>query len=184
MPKHRPYQRPDVVEADVSSTAHEGARLAPQHQVLSRTHARSILHPAANELGRVYIDPSIITRVCILTELSLSDVFVLPTGPVPDDPVEQVSLKGVEKYVHVDFSSEGKVTVELRVLVRYGPPIRSSAALFQEKVERRIEASTGLEVARVDIKVDGLYQPTEPATLPPPEENQPRQIEHQQDSGS
>jgi uncharacterized alkaline shock family protein YloU len=137
-----------------------------------------------NELGRVYIDAGIISRVCVLPEIALSDVFVLPNGPVPPEPSEQVARKGIEKYVHVDFTSEGEVTVELRVMVRYGPPIRSSAALFQEKVERRIEASTGLKVARIDIKVDGIYQPAEPASLPPPAEKQTRQIEHNQDSGS
>jgi uncharacterized alkaline shock family protein YloU len=127
-----------------------------------------------NELGRVYIEPSIITRICVLPELALSDVFVLPNGPVPNDPYEQVTRKGVDRYVHVDFTPEGEVRIELRLLVRHGPPIRSSAALFQDKITRRVEASTGLQISRIDVKIDGVYQPSEPAQLPPPDEQRLR----------
>jgi uncharacterized alkaline shock family protein YloU len=138
-----------------------------------------------NELGRVYIEPTIISRVCVLPELALSSVFVLPNGPVPKDSIEQLSHKGVDKYVHVDFTEEGKVKVELRLMVRYGPPIRSSAALFQQKVSRRVEASTGLEVAQIDVKIDGIYQPAEPASLPaPPKESEKLRIEGRQESGA
>jgi len=129
-----------------------------------------------NDLGRVYIDPAIITRLCVLPELALSDAFVPPKdGPVPDDPYAQVTRKGVERYVQVDFNDQGEVLLSLNLLVRYGPPIRSSAAHFQEKVIRRIEASTGLKVAKVDMKVDGIYRPTSPAQLPPAKE--PKKIE-------
>lgn len=132
-----------------------------------------------NELGRVYIDPGIITRLCVLPELALSDAFVPPRdGPVPDDPLSQVARKGVERYVQVDFNDAGEVLLSLHLLVRYGPPIRSSAALFQEKIIRRIEASTGLKVAKVDMKVDGIYRPTSPAQLPPSKE--PKKIEMDQ----
>ena len=132
-----------------------------------------------NELGRVYIDPTIITRLCVLPELSLSDAFVPPRdGPVPDDPYAQVTRKGVERYIQVDFNDEGEVILSLNLLVRYGPPIRSSAARFQEKVIRHIEASTGLKVAKVDMKVDGIYRPSGPAQLPPAKE--PKKIEMEQ----
>ena len=135
------------------------------------------------ELGRVYIEPNIISRVCVLPELALSNVFVLPNGPVPSDPLEQVSRKGVDKYIHVDFTAKGEVVVELRLLVRYGPSIRSSAALFQEKVRRRIEASTGLKVSRIDVKIDGVHQPAQPTPLPAPAE-QPLRLESGADTGS
>jgi len=132
----------------------------------------------ATELGRVYVEPTIITRICVLPELALSNVFVLPNGPVPEDPIEQVTRKGVDRYVHVEFTQEGEVMIELRLLVRHGPPIRSSAALFQEKIARRVEASTGLKASRVDVKVDGIYQPSKPAELPSPEEHKPLRIEN------
>jgi uncharacterized alkaline shock family protein YloU len=137
-----------------------------------------------SELGRIYIDPSIVTRLCILPELSLSDVFVLPSGPVSSDPVEQVNRKGVDRYLHVDFSAEGQVMIETRLLVRYGPSIRSSAALFQEKIIRRVETATGLKVARVDMKIDGIFRPPAPTALPAPADNRVLQIEDRRESGS
>ncbi len=137
-----------------------------------------------SELGRIYIDPSIVIRLCVLPELGLSDVFVLPNGPVPSEPVEQVNRKGVDRYIHVDFNPEGQVLVETRLMVRYGPSIRTSAALFQEKVVRRIEASTGLKVARVDIKIDGVFRPTPPTALPGPGESRTLQLEDRREAGS
>ena len=140
----------------------------------------------ANELGRVYIEPTLISRVCVLPELALSNVFVLPNGPVPRDPFEQLSHKGVDRYIHVDFTEEGKVKIELRLMVRYGPPIRSSAALFQDKITRRVQVSTGLDVDQVDVKIDGIYQPAEPAQLPAPspESGDRLQLENKKESGN
>ena len=136
------------------------------------------------DLGKVYIDPTIITRLCVLPELGLSDVFVLPNGPVSNEPVELVNRKGVDRYVHVEFNPDGLVMVELRLLVRYGPSIRSSAALFQDKVIRRVEASTGLKVARVDVKIDGIYRPPAPASLPAPAEHRALPFEEARESSS
>lgn len=137
-----------------------------------------------SELGRVYIDPGIITRLCVLPELALSDVFVMPNGPISNEPVEMVNRKGVDRYVHVEFNADGMVMIDLRLMVRYGPSIRSSAALFQEKVVRRIEASTGLKVARVDVKIDGIFRPPEPAALPAPPERNAIPYEDVQESGT
>jgi len=137
-----------------------------------------------SELGRVYIDPGIITRLCVLPELALSDVFVLPNGPISNEPVEMVNRKGVDRYVHVEFNADGMVMIEMRLMVRYGPSIRSSAALFQEKVVRRIEASTGLKVARVDVKIDGIFRPPEPAALSAPPERGAIAYEDVQESGT
>lgn len=134
-------------------------------------------------LGKVYIDPSIVTRLCILPELSLSDVFVLPNGPVPSLPLEQVNRKGVDRYVHVEFDPEGRVLVEVRLLVRYGPSIRSSATVLQENLLRRVETSTGLRVTKIDIKIDGIFRPVEPTVLPAPESGRALQIEDRRESG-
>jgi uncharacterized alkaline shock family protein YloU len=136
------------------------------------------------ELGKVYIDPSIITRLCVLPEMGLSDVFVLPNGPVSNEPVDLVNRKGVDRYVQVEFNPDGLVMIELRLMVRYGPSIRSSAALFQEKVIRRVEASTGLKVARVDVKIDGIYRPPAPAALPAPAETRALPYEDVRESNS
>ena len=130
-----------------------------------------------NELGRIYIEPGIVTRLCVLPELALSKVFVLPSGPLSTDPADQVNRKGVDRHVHVDFTPEGEVMVEIRLLVRYGPSIRTSAAIFQEKVGKRVEATTGLRAKRVDVKVDGIYRQTETTALPPPAPSEPRAIE-------
>jgi uncharacterized alkaline shock family protein YloU len=138
------------------------------------------------ELGKVYIDPTMITRLSILPELALSDVFVLPNGPVSSEPLEIVNRKGADRYIHVEFNGDGMVMVELRLLVRYGPSIRSSAALFQDKITRRVEASTGLKVARVDVKIDGIYRPTPPVALPAPSgiDNRALPYEEAEESGS
>jgi uncharacterized alkaline shock family protein YloU len=133
----------------------------------------------SNDMGKVYIEPSIVTRLCIMPELSLSGEFVLPSGPVSEDPVDQVTRKGVDRYILVDFNQEGEVIIEVRLLVRYGPSIRASAALFQEKLIRKVESATGLHVARVDIKVDGIFRPVPVAAgLPSPREESRLQLEN------
>jgi uncharacterized alkaline shock family protein YloU len=137
-----------------------------------------------SELGKIFIDPSVVTRLCVVPELSLSDVFVLPNGPVPTEPVEQINRKGVDRYIQVQFNAEGEVLIEIRLLVRYGPSIRASAALFQDKVIRRVENATGLKVGRVDIKIDGIFRPAPPTALLSGTENRPLQLEDRREAGA
>lgn len=133
-----------------------------------------------NEIGRVYIDANIINRLCILPELSLSSELLLPNGPVSSEPSEQVARKGTDRYVHVDFTTDGQVVIDLRLLIRYGPTIHSSAASFQEKLVRRIEATTGLTVSRVDVKIDGIFRsPDQLPALEGPSAAAPAQLESQ-----
>ena len=136
------------------------------------------------ELGKVYIEPAIVTRLCVLPELAASREFVLPNGPVPEDPSEQVNRKGVDRYILVDFTEEGEVMLELRLLVRYGPSVCAAAAVLQEKVAKRVENSTGLKVTKVDVKVDGVFRPAEPTALPTPKGESTLQIESNRNTGS
>ena len=55
--------------------------------------------------------------------------------------------------------TEGDATVSMNVVIDYGESIPDVAQAIRENVIRRIEGTTGLHVASVDIAVTDLYFP-------------------------
>jgi uncharacterized alkaline shock family protein YloU len=60
--------------------------------------------------------------------------------------------------VSVDIT-DGDATVEMNVIIDYGESIPDVAQAIRDNVIRRIEGTTGLHVASVDISVSDLYFP-------------------------
>jgi len=110
-----------------------------------------------NELGRIYIDSSIIRQV-ILPEIIASKTF-RPLGasseladanpPVP---------KSLEKTVKID-DKDGKVDATVSVGVKYGTSIWDEATKVQKQIRQAVESKTGLKVENVTLNVEQVYLP-------------------------
>ena len=55
-----------------------------------------------------------------------------------------------------DPDAPGSVAVDLRLVVRFGPPVRRVALDVRERVARALIAQAGVEASRVDISIDDL----------------------------
>jgi uncharacterized alkaline shock family protein YloU len=70
-------------------------------------------------------------------------------------PQDTRKRKNLAKGIRVDVS-EGKVSVEMDVVMDYGKDFREVGRKVQEEVRRAVEGMTGWEVTRVDINVVGV----------------------------
>lgn len=81
---------------------------------------------------------------------------------------EMLGKKNLTKGVKVTVK-ENSVFVELEIIVDYGVKVPDVCAAIQESVAKGIETMTGLEVAEINIAVQGVKFP-EPAVPAPAEE--------------
>ena len=81
-------------------------------------------------------------------------------GTSTRDLISKLGKKNLSKGVKVDVL-DGVVTVSLSLNLRFGKNIMEVSSRVQEKVKAAIENMTGLEVADVNIKVEGVDEDIE-----------------------
>jgi uncharacterized alkaline shock family protein YloU len=70
--------------------------------------------------------------------------------------VQKGARKGVARAVDVAAGEDGSLTVTIHVQVVYGSKLRAVATGVQEAVADALASQVGVEVAAVDVYVDGL----------------------------
>ncbi len=74
--------------------------------------------------------------------------------------LELLSKKSVQKGIKVQI--EGQiVSLETHILVNYGAKIPDVALAIEEKTKEAVESMTGMQVARVNVHVEGIHFPSE-----------------------
>lgn len=63
---------------------------------------------------------------------------------------------GIESFqdIKVEILTNGEVIVSIPIIIEYGKEISSISYEVQEKVRKDIEELTGLEVAKVDVRIE------------------------------
>lgn len=77
------------------------------------------------------------------------------SGTLSEEVMSKIGKKTLHKGVQVEMI-EGKVRVQLNIIVDYGTKIHEVSALVQENVKIAIESMTGLEVEMVNVCVEGI----------------------------
>lgn len=77
------------------------------------------------------------------------------SGTLSEEVMAKIGKKSLHKGVHVEMV-ENKVHVQLNIIVDYGTKIHEVSKLVQENVKIAIESMTGLEVAAVNVIVEGI----------------------------
>jgi uncharacterized alkaline shock family protein YloU len=124
------------------------------------------------ERGTTSIAEVVVTKVAGIAAREVTGVHRLGTGVsraigavTQRLQVSDVSTQGVNVEV-----TESDARVWMSVIIDYGESIPDVAQAIRDNVVRRIEATTGLHCAAVDIAVTDLYFPgddDEPATPAP-----------------
>lgn len=70
--------------------------------------------------------------------------------------VQKGARKGAARAVDVVTAEDGQVSVTIHVQVRYGMKLREVARCVQEQVSDALVSQVGVEVAAVDVFIDGL----------------------------
>jgi uncharacterized alkaline shock family protein YloU len=121
------------------------------------------------ERGTTTIAEVVVTKVAGIAAREVAGVHRLGTavsrafGAVTQRlQVSDVSTQGVNVEV-----AESDARVSMSVIIDYGESIPDVAQAIRDNVVRRIEATTGLHCAAVDIAVTDLYFPGDDEAEPP-----------------
>jgi uncharacterized alkaline shock family protein YloU len=73
--------------------------------------------------------------------------------------MQKGARKGASRAVDVVVGEDGTLTATIHVQVEYGRKLRQVACEVQQAVEEALASQVGLDVAAVDVYVDGLVFP-------------------------
>ena len=95
---------------------------------------------------------------CLAAQAAQSCYGVAALTPAgAGEEIKSFILRGNQKNKGVRVSEEdGKLVIELHIMVGYGLNIQSIVASISHRVCHTVERSTGLKVARINICVDDI----------------------------
>lgn len=111
----------------------------------------------AKGIGSVKIADDVVSKIAALAALEIDGVSAM-AGGFTSDNIEKVSPKNIQKSSKI-FLSDGKVRVDMSILMNYSYNIPSTSKLVQDKVKSSIESMTGLDVTDVNVRVAGITMP-------------------------
>ena len=107
-----------------------------------------------SSMGEVKIADEVVAIIAALAATEVEGVASM-AGNITNELISRLGMKNLSKGVKVDVL-EGVVTVSLALNMKYNYSIMDVSAKVQEKVKSAVENMTGLEVADVNVKVEGV----------------------------
>lgn len=108
-----------------------------------------------DELGCIHISEDVLAVTAAAAALEVEDVGALAANLGSDIAELLAGRKNLSKGVRVRVS-EGSVTVDVSLLVKYGASIQATAKAVQDAVAVAIENTSGLTVEGVNVHVAGV----------------------------
>lgn len=114
---------------------------------------------AENDIeGDVKVHDTVLESIARKSALNVPGVLRLSGSSLIDSLAEIVgSRKAFDKAIVIS-SEEGKVVIEVRIIVKYGSHVPEVAAAVQKNVIEDITRLTGMEIAHVDVVVMDLEE--------------------------
>ncbi|OIN96513.1 hypothetical protein AUJ66_06025 [Candidatus Desantisbacteria bacterium CG1_02_38_46] len=105
-----------------------------------------------NELGVVKISRQVIAGIASRSAREIKGVQGIGGGFLN----RMGHIFGIDSFQSVksEILTNGEVIVSIPIIIEYGKEVSSMAQEVQEKIRKDIEELTGLEVARVDVRVE------------------------------
>jgi len=117
------------------------------------------------ETGMIRISDDVVATIAGLAALDTPGIAGM-SGGISEGLAKRLSGKNVQKGVTVEVG-QVEAAVHLRVIVQYGLPIHNVCRELQLNVKEAVENMTGLNVVRVDVKVEGVvFKDEEPEEQP------------------
>lgn len=106
----------------------------------------------AERLGEIRVADQVIAVIAGVAAEEVLEVSVRSGGLYQDLAKK---MGGGSKGISVSMA-EDKVTIDMRVSVRYGAPIHHVCHTLQEKVKEAVETLTGLLVEAINVRVETI----------------------------
>lgn len=108
-----------------------------------------------NEYGKVVISEELIATLAGVAAVECYGLVGMSSRKFKDGIAELLGRDNLSRGVEVHLDN-GKLCVELHIIVSYGTKIPEVAANVIEKVKYILERFTGLTVAQVNVHVQGV----------------------------
>ena len=106
-------------------------------------------------LGEVLVDDDVIAKCAGAAACECFGIVGMSAISVKDGLARLLKMDNLSKGVSAAIENN-KLRIELHVIVSYGINIPSVCQNLIENVKYRVEDTTGLEVKRIDIYVEGV----------------------------
>jgi len=107
-----------------------------------------------NEYGAILISDDVVASISKKAALETDGVASL-SGGLSEGIARRISGKNAHKGVSVEVGTV-EAAIDLRITVRYGSRIHEVCRALQANVKEAVESMTGLKVAEVNVKVEGV----------------------------
>ena len=121
-----------------------------------------------DEMGSVKIHENVVAQLVRRAVLEVEGVSRLAGSALVDDIATLVGSRRMQsRAVSVTLGDEGKVEIEVKVVLEFGYCIPEVAMKIQSAVIALVENTTGMSVVKVDVLVQEIDDPeTEDQELP------------------
>jgi uncharacterized alkaline shock family protein YloU len=106
----------------------------------------------AGQSGEIRVADNVVAVVAGVAVEDVSDVTIRSSGLYQEWAKK---VNGGTKGIDVSIL-DGRVTIDMRVSVRYGAPIHQVCKEVQEKVKDNVEDITGLAVEAINVRVEAI----------------------------
>lgn len=114
-----------------------------------------IMMDATDDVGQVKIADDVIAIIAEIAAIEVEGVAGMG-GTLTSDIMQTLSRKRTPKGVKVELD-EGRVMLEMGLIINYGVKIPQVTREVQEKVKSSIELMTGLEIISINIHILGIH---------------------------
>ncbi|WP_029320700.1 Asp23/Gls24 family envelope stress response protein [Butyrivibrio sp. AE3004] len=111
----------------------------------------------AKGIGSVKIADDVVAKIAALAALEIDGVSAM-AGNYTSETIEKVGPMNLQKSSKI-FLNNGKVRVDMSILMDYSYNIPATSKKVQDKVKNSIESMTGLEVTDVNVRIAGITMP-------------------------
>lgn len=109
----------------------------------------------SNEFGKVQIAQEVIATIAGAAAVECYGLVGMASRSITDGVAELLGKEAYGKGVEITFS-DGRVIIDLYIIVNYGNKISEVARNVMERVKYAIESVTGLDVEQVNVYVQGV----------------------------
>ena len=113
--------------------------------------SRKTFNIKSDQPGEVKIADEV---VAIIAGLATTEVVGVSSmaGNITNEIVSRLGMKSLSKGIQVEVS-DNEVMVDVAINIAYGYSIPDVSTKVQEKVKTTIESMTGLEVAKINVRI-------------------------------
>ena len=113
--------------------------------------SRKTFNIKSDQPGEVKIADEVVAIIAGLATTEVEGVSSM-AGNITNEIVSRLGMKSLSKGIQVEVS-DNEVMVDVAINIAYGYSIPDVSTKVQEKVKTTIESMTGLEVAKMNVRI-------------------------------